>query len=92
MPLGMAVDLGWPWWAFTTTAAVVAAASLLLLRLLSSRLAHGILLTLLVEAIVIAALAPAVMIRTPRMHPAGTMKPATTPLTIQTGIGGSPKR
>jgi hypothetical protein len=88
----MAVDFGWPWWAFTTIAVVVGAASLLLLRLVRSPLAHGILLTLLVEAVVIAALAPAVMTSAPRMHPAGSMKPATTPLTIQTGMGGSPKR
>lgn len=77
----MAVDLGWPWWAFTTIAVFVAAASLLLLRLVSSRLAQGILLTLLVEAIAIAALAPAVMIRAHPMAP----KPGKTH-TTRTGM------
>jgi hypothetical protein len=75
----MAVDFGWPWWAFTTIALVVAAASLLLLRLVSSRLAHGVLLTLLVEAVTISALAPAVMIRShPMSHEPGRTHPTHT--------------
>lgn len=74
----MAVNVGWPWWAFTTIAVVVTAASLLLLRLVSSRLAHGILLTLLVEAVAIAALAPALMIRA---HHPMSHGPAKTPAT-----------
>ncbi len=79
--VAMAVDFGWPWWAFTTIALLVAAASLLLLLLLNSRLAHGILLTLLVEAVAIAALAPAVMVRT---HPMA--QNPNKPHTTQTGM------
>jgi hypothetical protein len=87
----MAVDFGWPWWAFTTIAVVVAATSLLMLRLVSSRLAHGVLITLLVEAVVIAALAPAVMTATPPMTRSGG-KASTNPQTSPTGMGVSSNR
>ena len=59
--IAMAVDFGWPWWAFTTIAVVVATTSLVLLRLVRRPIAQGILFTLLVEAVAIAALAPALM-------------------------------
>jgi hypothetical protein len=88
MLLGMAVEFGWSWWVFTTIAVVVAAACALLLRFVGSRLAQGILITLLVEGVVIAALAPVVMTRT---HLNGSMKPATQPFTVQSGMGGSSK-
>lgn len=66
-PLAMAVDFGWPWWAFTTIAVCVGAASLVLLVRIGSRFARGVLATLLLESIVIAALAPALMLRSPHM-------------------------
>jgi hypothetical protein len=66
----MAVDLGWPWWAFTTIAVCVGAASLLLFLRIGSRFARGVLATLLLESVVIAALAPALMLRSPHTgHP-----------------------
>ena len=64
-PLGMAVELGWPWWAFTTIAVWVGLASLVLLVHSGSRFARGVLATLLAESVVIAALAPALMVRSP---------------------------
>ncbi len=69
-PLAMAVDLGWPWWAFMTIAVCVGGASLLLLVRVASRFARGVLATLLLESVVVAALAPALMLRSPHMaHP-----------------------
>ena len=60
-PLAMTVDFGWPWWAFTAIALGVAAASALLFVRVRQWFARGVLATLLVEGIVIAAVAPAVM-------------------------------
>lgn len=68
--LAMAVDFGWPWWAFTTIAVCVGAASLLLLVRVGSHFARGVLALLLLESVVIATLAPALMLRSPHMaHP-----------------------
>lgn len=74
-PLAMAVDFGWPWWAFTTIALGVGAASLLLLVRVGSHFARGVLATLILESLVIAALAPALMLRSPHMgHPGPGME------------------
>jgi hypothetical protein len=78
--IGMAVDFGWPWWAFTTIAVVVAAASLVLLRLVRWPLAQGILLTLLIEAVAIAALAPTLMADTPSKAHGPQMNPPVQPM------------
>jgi hypothetical protein len=59
--IGMTIDFGWPWWAFTAIAVGVAAASAVLFVLVHERFPRGVLATLLLEGIVIAAVAPAVM-------------------------------
>lgn len=55
------VDLGWSWWVSTIIAASVAVASAAGFAFARSPLARGVLATLAVEGLVLAAIAPAVM-------------------------------
>jgi hypothetical protein len=55
------VDLGWPWWATTLVAAVIAGAAALAFVFVRRPLARGVLAVLVVEGILVAALAPVVM-------------------------------
>lgn len=71
--IAMSVDFVWPWWVFTVIAVCVAAASVLLFTRVRQWFARGIFVTLFVEAVVIAAVAPAVMSSTGSMS---AMSPA----------------
>ena len=61
MPLAISVDLGWSWWVTTTIAAAVAVAAGVGFFVTRSPLARGVLATLAVQGVVLAAVAPAVM-------------------------------
>lgn len=61
MVLAVAVDLGWPWWVTTITAVVVAVASVLGFFVTRHSLARGVLATLAVQGVVLAAVAPVLM-------------------------------
>jgi hypothetical protein len=59
--LGVTIDLGWPWWVTTIIAVAVAAAAVGGFILTRHPVARGVLATLAVQGVVLAALAPAVM-------------------------------
>lgn len=61
MALAVTVDLGWPWWVTTIIAVAVAVASALGFFVTRHPLARGVLATLAVQGVVLAAVAPAVM-------------------------------
>src|SRR5687767_3130723 len=61
MGLAVSVDLGWPWWVTTTIAVVVAVAAVVGLFVTRHPVARGVLATLAVQGVVLAAVAPAVM-------------------------------
>lgn len=61
MSLAIIVDLGWPWWVTTTIAVAVAAAAVVALFVTRHPVARGVLATLAVQGVVLAAVAPAVM-------------------------------
>lgn len=60
-PLAISVDLGWPWWVTTTIAAAVAVAAGVGFFVTRYPLARGVLATLAVQGVVLAAVAPAIM-------------------------------
>jgi hypothetical protein len=55
------VDLGWPWWATTLVAAVIAGAAALAYVFVRRAPLRGVLAVLVVEGVIVAALAPVVM-------------------------------
>ena len=59
--MGIMVDLGWSWWVSTIIAASVAVACSAGFAFARSPLARGVLATLAIEGLVLAAIAPAVM-------------------------------
>ena len=61
MTLGITVDLGWPWWVTSVIAVAVAVAAGVAFFLTRHSLARGVLATLAVQGVVLAAVAPAVM-------------------------------
>ena len=61
MVLGVTVDLGWPWWVTTIIAVAVAAAAVVAFFVTRHPVARGVLATLAVQGVVLAAVAPAVM-------------------------------
>jgi len=61
MDLGVTVDLGWPWWVTTIIAVAVAAAAVVAFLVTRHPVARGVLATLAVQGVVLAAVAPAVM-------------------------------
>lgn len=61
MTLGITVDLGWPWWVTSVIAVAVAVAAGVAFFLTRHPLARGVLATLAVQGVVLAAVAPAVM-------------------------------
>jgi hypothetical protein len=61
MGLAVSVDLGWPWWVTTIIAAAVAVAAGLAFVVTRHPLARGVLATLAVQGVVLAAVAPALM-------------------------------
>jgi hypothetical protein len=61
MSLAVSVDLGWPWWVTTIIAAAVALAAGVAFFLTRHPFGRGILATLAVQGVVLAAVAPAIM-------------------------------
>lgn len=61
MASAVAVDLGWPWWVTTIIAVVVAVTALLGFFVTRHSLARGVLATLAVQGVVLAAVAPVLM-------------------------------
>ncbi len=61
MSLAVSVDLGWPWWVTTIIAAAVALAAGVAFFVKRHPLGRGILATLAVQGVLLAAVAPAVM-------------------------------
>lgn len=60
-PVAISVDLGWPWWVTTTIAVAVAVAAGVGFFVTRYPLARGVLATLAVQGVVLAAIAPTVM-------------------------------
>jgi len=73
----MTVDFGWPLWGFTAIALAVVAACALLFVLVHEQFPRGVLGTLLLEGVVIAAVAPAVMASSKPSTPAMSASPLT---------------
>ena len=61
MPIGLSVDVGWPWWVITAIAVAVTVACLLALFVSRNPAARAVAALLAVEGAVIAVLAPFVM-------------------------------
>ena len=61
MALAVTVDLGWPWWVTTIIAVAVVAAAVVAFFVTRDPVARGVLATLAVQGVVLAAVAPAVM-------------------------------
>ena len=61
MALGVTVELGWPWWVTTTIAVAVTAAAVVAFLVTRHPVARGVLATLAVQGVVLAAVAPAIM-------------------------------
>jgi hypothetical protein len=61
VPIAMALEIGLPWWGITAIALGVAASSAVGFVLFRARFLRGILATLVLEGVVIAAVAPVVM-------------------------------
>ena len=61
MGLAVSVDLGWPWWVTTIIAAAVAVAAVVAFFVTRHPLARGVVATLAVQGVVLAAVAPALM-------------------------------
>jgi len=61
MGLAVSVDLGWPWWVTTIIAAAVAVAAVVAFFVTRHPLARGVLATLALQGVVLAAVAPALM-------------------------------
>jgi hypothetical protein len=61
MSLAVSVDLGWPWWVTTIIAATVGIAAGAAFFMTRQPLARGVLATLAIQGVVLAAIAPAVM-------------------------------
>jgi hypothetical protein len=59
--LGVTIDLGWPWWVTTIIAVAVAAAAVVAFFVTRHPMARGVLATLAVQGVVLAAVAPALM-------------------------------
>jgi hypothetical protein len=61
MGLAVAIDLGWPWWVTTIIAGSVAVTAGIAFFMARHPLARGVLATLAVQGVVVAAIAPAIM-------------------------------